>query len=250
MLRLLAWLLWVAIGVGAAAGQTFPPLTGRVVDAADLLPPQAEARLADRLARLEAETGGTQVVVVTVPSLEGYDIADYGVRLGRAWGIGRKGRDDGALLIVAPNERRVRIEVGYGLEERVPDALAFLIIDERIRPRFQAGDFVGGIEAGVEALAALLRLPPEEAQRLAAEAERKAEAPGAGAFLFFVLVVMVVAFLLRSGGGAGIGPTPRRRGPIVLWGPGLGGWGGGGFGGGGFSGGGGSFGGGGASGSW
>lgn len=254
---LLVLLLWVA---APALAQNFPALTGRVVDAANLLSPEAEARLTGKLAGLEQRTGGTQLVVATIPDLEGYDIADYGYRLGRQWGIGQKESNSGALLIVAPNERRVRIEVGYGLEPVLTDALSLLIIDEKIRPAFRAGDFPGGIEAGVDTLVEILELPPEEAEKRAraAEAARKDEGLGTGGAIFLILVGLLILYLsTRGGGGGGGGRRRGPMGPIIIWGPGTGGWGssggswgGGGFGGGGFSGGGGGFGGGGASGGW
>lgn len=245
-----------------ALGQDFPALTGRVVDAANLLPPEAEARLEAKLAALETRTGGTQLVVATIPDLEGLEIEDYGYRLGRHWGIGQEGRNNGAILLVAPTERRVRVEVGYGLEPVLTDALSALIIQERILPAFRAGAFAHGIEAGTDALIAQLELPPEEAERRAAAAKRPRAEGGSslGTILFFAILLLVIWLVVRGDGGGGGGG--RRRGPggpIIIWGPGMGGfsggrssWGGGfgGFGGGGFSGGGGSFGGGGASGGW
>ncbi|MFN7173935.1 MAG: TPM domain-containing protein [Thermaurantiacus tibetensis] len=261
-MRLLLALLLLLLGplAGPGQAQSFPKLTGRVVDAANLLPPDAEARIEARLAALEAATGGTQLVVATIPDLEGLDIADYGYRLGRAWGIGQKGENNGAILIVAPNDRRVRIEVGYGLEPVLTDALSALIIEEKILPRFRAGDFAGGIEAGTLALVEQLELPPEEAERRAqaARASGSGDDAGVGTILFFLILVAVIWLVVGTGGGGGGGGGRGRRrgpaGPIIVWGPGWGGGRpggfGGGFGGGGFSGGGGSFGGGGASGGW
>ncbi|KEY97607.1 methanol dehydrogenase, partial [Sphingomonas sp. BHC-A] len=129
----------------SAQAQTFPKLTGRVVDDAALLSPQQEQALTDKLAALERQSG-RQLVVATLPDLQGYDISDYGYRLGRAWGIGDKEKNEGALLIVAPNERKVRIEVGYGLEGIMTDALSSQIIRNAITPRFKAGDLPGGID--------------------------------------------------------------------------------------------------------
>jgi uncharacterized protein len=138
------------------AQAALPALTGRVVDLADLLPPNVETRLAAASASVERDIGA-QYVIVTIPDLNGEAIERFGVRLGRAWRVGRKGHDDGLMLIVAPNERKVRIEVGYGLEKRVTDAYAARIIREDIIPRFGAGDFAAGIEAGSAALIARLR---------------------------------------------------------------------------------------------
>ena len=141
--------------VSAQEGPDFPALTGRVVDAANLLDPATESALDARLAAHE-EASSDQVVVATLPSLDGYDIADYAVRLGRAWGIGTAENDNGVLLVVAPNEREVRIEVGYGLEGALTDALSSTIIRREILPAFRAGDYPGGIEAGVDSILAAI----------------------------------------------------------------------------------------------
>ena len=142
-----------------ASGSEWPALTGRVVDDADLLPAAREQTLAAELAAVEREAG-PQFVVVTVPSLGGRSIEDFGTVLGRRWGIGDGRRSDGVLLIVAPNERKVRIEVGYGLEASLRDERCAEIINRDILPRFRAGDFVGGIEAGSAAIIARLRASP------------------------------------------------------------------------------------------
>lgn len=139
----------------SSSATTFPALTGRVVDDAQLLAPEQEVALSSKSAALEAATGN-QFVVVTVPTLSGQDIAIFTRDLGRHWGIGRAGHDDGVILLVAPNERKVRIAVGYGLEKTLSDALCQQIIDEQILPRFRQGDLAGGIEAGVNALIARL----------------------------------------------------------------------------------------------
>ena len=118
----------------AFAAPKFPPLTGRVVDDAQILSPDVERDLTDKLESLETTTG-RQLVVATVPSLQGYPIEDYGYQLGRAWGIGEKDKDTGAILLVAPNERKVRIEVGYGLEPVMTDALSSVIIQSAILPK-------------------------------------------------------------------------------------------------------------------
>lgn len=136
-------------------GPPLPKLSGRVVDDANLLPPVSEAALVARLAGFERMTGH-QFVILTVPSLDGQTIETLGGRVGRTWGIGRRGIDDGVLLIVAPRERKVRIEVGRGLEMRLPDPFCARIISERILPRFRLGDMAGGIVAGADAL--LVRL--------------------------------------------------------------------------------------------
>jgi uncharacterized protein len=258
------WLAALALlaPLAARAEPTFPQLTGRVVDAANVLPPDVEARINQKLTALEAQSG-RQVVVATLPDLQGYDIADYGYQLGRHWGIGEKDKNTGALLIVAPRERKVRIEVGYGLEGTLTDGLSSLIIQQQIVPRFKAGDLPGGIEAGTDALLTQLALPPEQARQVAAQANAQAaapRAPGVDPGTVFFIIIFVLFFVLpalrrgfggrRYRGGSGLGPLIVFD-ALSHMNRGGGGWGGGGFGGGGgFSGGGGSFGGGGSSGSW
>jgi uncharacterized protein len=245
--------LLFAVSRPALADPTFPALTGRVVDDAAVIPPDVEARLDAKLAALETQSH-RQLVVATIADLQGYDIADYGYQLGRHWGIGDKGRNDGALLIVAPRERKLRIDVGYGLEGVLTDGMSSLIINQTIVPRFKQDDMVGGIEAGVDAIIAQLQLPPEEAQRLAQEATQQAvQDDGSffmlafiiGSFLFMVFVIWIVSRVASGGrryGGSGGGA------PVVVWGGSDSGssWSSSSD----FSGGGGSFGGGGASGSW
>lgn len=251
--------LLLVLPAAAQSKIDFPPLTGRVVDQANLLDPATEQALTEKLAALEA--GSTdQLVVVTVNSLEDQEIEDYGYQLGRAWGIGQKENDNGALLIVAPNERKVRVEVGYGLEPILTDAFSSQLIRNDILPSFRDGDYQAGVIKGVDALIAQLSLDPAEARaRAQAAAAEQSDTKGesviplviiAGLFLFIFLIAM------RSGRG-------RRSNvsSVLLWaasevlrnsgrGGGGRGGGGGGFGGGGFGGGGGSFGGGGASGGW
>lgn len=240
----------------AVAQPAFPPLTGRVVDAADVIPPDVEQRIEGKLAGLESQSR-RQLVVATIPSLQGYDIADYGYQLGRAWGIGSKERNDGALLIVAPAERKLRIEVGYGLEGVLTDGLSSLIINQTIVPAFKAGNMPAGIEAGADALIRQLSLPEDQARLAAQQAEAAPEGdPMFGVFFAFIFFLVFVAPLLR----AVMFRRRKRYGPgglgsVILWNT-LDTLGnarsssGGGFSGGGFSGGGGSFGGGGSSGSW
>jgi len=146
LLAMTAMLYAVASSVQAALD--FPELTGRVVDGAKLLSAEDESRIT-QLLKVHEEKTTNQVVVVTLKSLQGYDIADYGYQLGRHWGIGQAEQDNGVLLIVAPNERKVRIEVGYGLEATLTDALSKQIIDKRITPQFKKKDYPGGIQNGV-----------------------------------------------------------------------------------------------------
>ena len=142
-----------------------PRLSGRVVDEAKLLPAGARAKLTGELQRLEAATSD-QLVVVTLPSLGGRPIEDVGLATGRCWGIGRKGLDNGVLLVVAPSERKVRIEVGTGLEGLLTDPRAQAIVDEALVPAFKAGRFESGIEAGVARIEAVLTSDKRRPQRL------------------------------------------------------------------------------------
>ncbi len=158
MLRLIGpGLIWMTLllALPLQAAPTFPTLSGRVVDQAGLLTPTTQKELTTRLQQHEDSTGN-QVVVVTLNSLQGDEIADYGYQLGRHWGIGQQGRDNGVLLIVAPNEHKVRIEVGYGLEGTLTDALSKNIIETIITPRFKQGDMEGGIREGALAILAAI----------------------------------------------------------------------------------------------
>jgi uncharacterized protein len=264
-----AFLLALFALAAPASAQTFPQLTGRVVDDAHLLTSEQVQDLTSKSAALEAAKGA-QLVIATVPSLQGYPIEDYGYRLGRAWGIGQKGKDNGVILLVAPNEHKVRIEVGYGATPYLTDAMSGLIIRGAILPHFKQSppDYGGGIEAGSDAIIKQMSLSPAEAQKNIAAAEQaqqqRQHSGGNPLPVFFWL--MVIGFVVLSHFRRGFGRRYRTRGGgispwVMLWGLNAlnsgrgGGWGGGGgFGGGGslggFSGGGGSFGGGGASGSW
>ncbi len=237
--------LMLLAALPAWAAPDFPALTGRVVDNAHLLTAAQQQALDAKLAAAEQKSS-SQVVVVTLPDLQGLTIEQYGYQLGRHWGIGQKGKDNGVLLIVAPHQHKVRIEVGYGLEGSLTDALSSLIIQNDILPAFRKGDYAAGISNGVDGILKAIA------------GEYKAAAPvhrghKSGAALLYMLGLLVITFFLTFvgfGGGGG-----RRRGgllflPIGLGGFGGGGFGGGGFGGGGFGGGGGGFGGGGASGGW
>jgi len=275
MNKFVQWLVGLAIllAVSPAVAQTFPKLTGRVVDQAGLLTPAQVADLTSKSEALEKRTG-RQFVVATVNSLEGRTIEDYGYRLGREWGIGNEQKDDGVVLLIAPKERKVRIETGYGARVFLTDAVSSVIIRDSIVPRFKAGDFGGGISAGADQIIAMMELPAAEAAKRAqeigaAETRREDRRINPLPILFMVIVFFVIigSIARRAGGQRYRG---KRRGgldsgdlAVILWGldalsrgsRGGGGWGGGGGGwggggGGGFSGGGGSFGGGGASGGW
>lgn len=296
MTRALAFLRRVLLAVAALAGlaaaaqaQDYPPRPdGPVYDGASILSPETEARLDAQLRAYNAETGRA-IVVATVPSLGGASIETYATRLFTdEWGIGGAQRDAGLLLLIAPNERRMRIEVGYGLHGYFGGIMAGRVINDVITPRFKAGDFDGGVTEGVAAILDHLAKAPEDAIAIeeaaqAAEAQRSRSDGGfpigvliwlAFMFFFFVLPLMSGRGRRRRYRSSGEGPWGSRgrdmsdtARDIILWevgsavarglinsgrGGGGGGWGGGGgFGGGGFGGfGGGSSGGGGASGGW
>lgn len=228
-------LLLIFIGQCAFAQIQFPPLTGRVVDNADLLDARTERELTELLAAHEQATTN-QVVVVTLSNLQGQVIEDFGYQLGRAWGIGQKDKDNGVILLVAQEERRVRIEVGYGLEGTLTDAISANIIHSIILPKFKQAQFNDGIREGT--LAIIAALGDEYAMREVPKKDKRLP-------LFMIFLLIVAIFLLATVSG-GTGGGYRRGGYYG----GRGGFGGGGFGGGGFGGGGGGFGGGGASGGW
>jgi uncharacterized protein len=235
-----------------AAEPEFPALTGRVVDDAGVLNERDQQELEAALAAFEKQSGD-QLVIATLKSLQGLPIEDYGYQLGRHWGIGQQGKDNGAILIVAPEEREVRIEVGYGLEGELTDAKSRTIIEADILPRFRAGDFAAGIKAGAAAMIRTLGGTYDPALPPVRVGEQR---PPAGFPLALVLpVILIVLFNRFFGGRRGRRYRRGYGGPVILpggfSGRGGGGRGGGGFGGGGgFSGGGGSFGGGGATGRW
>lgn len=248
---ILAAVLAMAAAGAALAALQFPALTGRVVDEAGLLTPAEVQSLTEAL-KAHEEATGNQVVVVTLKSLQDTPIEDYGWQLGRAWGIGRQGKNDGALLIVAPNEKKVRIEVGYGLEGILTDAASRLIIERVMLPAFRSGQFGPGIVAGT---GAILKMLADEAEPLPKQPARNERTLESILPLLMLLAFFVLVWLSSRGGGGGPGGPSgfgggrgARRGgrmipPIIIGGGGLGG-------GGGFGGGGGSFGGGGASGGW
>lgn len=276
---------------GTASAQTFPKFTGFVVDAANVLPEATKADLTRKLDALQKDTH-RQLIVATIPDLQGYPIEDYGYKLGRAWGVGLKDVNNGAILFIAPNEpkghRGPRIEVGYGLEPVLTDALSYQIINDKMMPLLKQGEVPQAMEAGTDAIIAQLRANPDEAKARTdaaiAEFDKTHARRGSGGnegfpfglvvWLIIIAVFIGLRFANRKAGRqyrSSDGSSTRRGGggfPIILWGPGWGGgggrdddddhwggWGGGGggggWGGGGFSGGGGgSFGGGGASGGW
>jgi len=260
-----------------ATAQTFPQNNGSpVVDQAGILTPEQQADLKSKSQALYTQTGRA-FAVATVKSLEGYPVEDYAYRLGRAWGLGEKEKDNGVLLLVAPNDRKVSIATGYGAGAYMTDAMSGIIIREDILPHFKQSppDYGGGIEAGADAIIKQMSLSPDDAEKNIAAAQQaqkqRQHSSGGGLPIFFWL--MIIGFVVLSHFRRGVGRRYRgRHGGIspwvVLWGLNElsrgsrgGGWGGGSWGGGGgswggggggsFGGfGGGSFGGGGASGSW
>ena len=237
----------------------FPPLTGRVVDDAGLLNEHDRAELTPR-SRSSSTRAATRSSSSLCRRSQGLPIEDYGYQLGRHWGIGQKGKNNGALLIVAPKEREVRIEVGYGLEGELTDALSRTIIETEITPRFRQGDFAAGIKAGVAAMIQTLggtynpALPTVQARE-----REQAPSPWPLIVMLPIIAIFLLNFLsdrrrgsrYRRGYGGPVHHPGRLERPRGGGGFGGGGFGGGGGGsGGGFSGGGGSFGGGGATGRW
>ena len=225
----------------------FPALGGRVVDDAGILDDGTRAALTQKLAEFEAKTSD-QLVVVTLKSLQGTSIEDFGVQLGRHWQIGQRDKNNGVLLIVVPSERRVRIEVGYGLEGELTDAVSRLIIENAITPRFRSGDFAGGVTRGVDDIISVLSGDAEEWKaRAARRPDTVSETDttrndSIWPVIWVVLVVMVIVFICSMLAGALCAAILRLLAMLSL----VGGRGSSG----GFSGGGGSFGGGGASGRW
>ena len=201
--------LWLLLWAVPASAIDFPPLSGRVVDQVGLLSEQQQNELSRMLAAHQDKTSD-QLVVVVLKSLQGHSIEEYGYQLGRHWGIGQKGKDNGVLLLVAPTERKVRIEVGYGLEGRLTDALAHQIIQSEIMPSFRRGDMAAGILRGsaaiLKALGGQYRVPA------ATHTSHKATPPEAMMFVAFITIFMVMMMLrlalpplLLGGVGGGLG---------------------------------------------
>ena len=230
------WLLACVTTVQAALA--FPALTGRVVDTAQMIDPVVREQLTQQLQALE-QTSGDQIVVVTVPDLQGLPIEDYGYQLGRHWGIGQKGKDNGALLIVARDERKLRIEVGYGLEGVLTDAQSWVIINQVIAPAFKTGNYSKGISDGVAAMLQVVGGDPLAVPAHVADANFAKDNP---AFSIGMFVLLLIVLWLCNRMGLPVGAILLA----ILSSSGRGGGGGGG----GFRGGGGGFGGGGASGGW
>src|SRR5262245_41343798 len=263
-----AWALALAcvlLATAVLAQPKFPPLSGRIVDEVGLLSADDKRALESELKALE-EKSTDQLVVYIARSLEGHPIEDFGYRLGRFWQIGQKDKNNGVILIVAPNDRKVRIEVGRGLEPQLTDLMSKLIIENAVLPAFRRNDFAGGIKAGVRDIRDVLLGDAEAVKQRARSGAKRSPATGSGqialAVLFFCIVMAFIVVWAQSRQAASpsaLARARRRSGARSLpasspwwtsggWGGGSGGWDSGG--GGGFSGGGGDFGGGGSSGSW
>lgn len=258
--RWLAVLLGLCLLVAAGfvhAQIDVPPLSGRVVDLTGALDAAARQDLDVRLAAIEQQKG-SQVAVLMLPSTQPEDLAAFGIRVADAWKLGRRGVDDGVIVLVALQDRKLRIEVGRGLEGAIPDAIAKRIVAEDIAPYFKQGDFHGGLAAGIARIAERIgaeSLPPPKTH-----ARSQTSLQDIGSVGFIVLIILF--FVLSRAFGSGRAYSTGRRGARTVFLPGGiggfgagshwggGGWGGGSSGGGGWSGGGGSFGGGGASGDW
>lgn len=239
----------------------FPPLTGRVVDQANVMTPQSRAAVETKLKDLE-DKSSIQLVVATVKSLQGGDIETYANELFRFWKLGEAKKNNGVLFLVAPAEHKVRIEVGYGLEGTLTDALSSVIIQSAVLPRFKANDFSGGIQQGVDGIISVLSGDTADWQRkVAVRQDDNGSIFNVALPLLFFFVFAFVFFQMHRTEQGPSGRYVRRNGRTVFvpfptgsWGGSSGSsdWGGSSGGGfdGGFSGGGGSSGGGGASGSW
>ena len=233
------WILFLLLLLSTpAAALDVPAHAGYVTDSAGILSRAAVLRLDQALQAFE-QSDSTQIAVLTIPTLEGESLEEYSLKVAESWGIGQKGKDNGALLLVAQAEHKLRIEVGYGLEGRLTDLIAGRIIDNEVAPRFKQGDFDGGVTAGVAAMMEAVR---GEYQGSGSTRKKERRNP----FGLLVALLFFGPFLLRvfSPGAQG-----HRRSGFWIGGPPFGGGGGGG-GFGGFSGGGGGFGGGGSSGGW
>jgi uncharacterized protein len=197
-IQLLGVLVLLLLAPALANALEVPPLRGRVNDYAKLLSQERARALEAQLEKFEQETGH-QVAVLTIPSLEGDSLEDFSIRVADSWKIGKKGFDNGAILLIARDDRRLRIEVGYGLEGVLPDAIASRIIREVITPRFRSGDYTGGIEAGVDSI---LKVAKGE---VLPERGRPASGPSASQGASLMTILMITAMLALF-----IGMTRRR----------------------------------------
>src|SRR6478735_1287617 len=246
-----ASLIFIALlAINSRAAEVIPPKPDRYFnDYAGVVSKEAASRFNEQLARFERETSD-QVVVAVFPKMQSdSDIADYTQRVAQAWGVGQKERRNGVVLFVFIQDRKMFIQVGYGLEGALPDATAFDITERRIKPLFRTGNYDAGLATGIDLICKAIRGEYKGSGKTGAEGK------GGGVFgllpfIIFIIVLIIISRVFRKLGGYGY--SSRRGGPVFI--PSGGGWssGGGGSGGGfsGFGGGGGSFGGGGAGSSW
>jgi len=215
-------LLWILLAVNAAgaAALDVPKLEARVTDLAGLLAPEQIAALDKKLADLEA-TDSTQIAVLVIPSLEGEALEDYSMRVASAWRLGQKGRDNGALLLVAMKERKLRIEVGYGLESNLTDARSRRIIQDEILPRFREGEYYGGIDAGVTALIQTVRGVYQPSSR---ESRTSRKSTGKGPFDWIIILLLPALWLLSAVGALGRGIIGAAVGGFLMYTLAAGSW--------------------------
>jgi uncharacterized protein len=200
--RALSVLVAIVAALPAAALEV-PPLEGRIMDLAGLYSMSAASEMDRRLQTLEDETGA-QVAVLTIPSLEGHSLEDFSMSVVESWELGGRERDNGLLILIARDDRKIRIEVGYGLEGVIPDILAGRIIDNAMKPAFRQGDFSGGTAKAVDLVDGLIRSDPEAAQALAEPAGRSADAIpliAMGAIFLSVIGVFATTALFSKGAG-------------------------------------------------
>jgi uncharacterized protein len=232
-----------------ARGLEVPPLRGRINDYAGVMSSDQVRALDSQLARFEQDTGH-QIAVLTIPTLDGEDIEGFSIRVAENWKIGKKGFDNGVILLVAVKDRKLRLEVGYGLEGVLPDAIAKRITSDYIVPRFRAQDYAGGIIAGIDAVQKVIKSEPLPESARKPNPTRQSDFNSLAMIIITLAIFALMAFSSANRRRNQMWSGRGRRYPPIYWGGGFGGGGFGGGGGGGFSGGGGSFGGGGASDSW
>ena len=205
-------LLVLVLGAATLGAQSFPKPAGRVNDFANVIDPATEAAIDRQLDQLEQQTS-SEMAVATVASLNGMSVEDYAIRLFKEWGIGQAKQDNGVLVVVAPNEREMRIEVGYGLEGVLPDGLAGQVIREEFTPRFRDGDYSGGIQNGVTRLVDIVQkqqvLTPEELARFN-ESNSGDDMP------VFIIIPFFGLFVTIGFGMVGIGIRTKTGFPLLF----------------------------------
>jgi uncharacterized protein len=230
LLAILAAFAVLVFSPVSAHARDVPFLSGRIVDEANLLTPTARAQIEPKLAGFERQTG-SQVVVLTIQSLQGDPIEDFSIRVAQTWKLGRQGKDNGVIFLIAQEERLMRIEVGYGLEPQLTDAESGRILDNIVRPAFREGNFSGGIEQGVDAILAALggAEVPEQPAETASD-----QVPVGFALILLVVVGTFSLVAVTAGGcqswflylflmpfyltiGSSIFPAPFSFAPLIVW---------------------------------